>query len=137
EYKNLVTAFNSGIRVPRPIAVMKNVLVMEFIGENGNPAPLLNEVRVSKADYKKVISIIKNMYRKAKLVHADLSEYNIFKWRRELIVFDFGSAVDIGHPSADQFLMRDISNINRFFMKRGIDVEPEDIIFKRVVGNEL
>lgn len=137
EYKNLVTAFNAGIRVPQPIAVMKNVLVMEFIGEDNHPAPLLNEVEVTKTDYKKVISIIKNMYRKAKLVHADLSEYNIFKWHGKLIIFDLGSAVDLGHPSAHQFLMRDIFNINRFFMKRGIDVESESILFKKVVGNEF
>jgi RIO kinase 1 len=54
-------------------------------------------------------------------VHADLSEYNIFKTDNGLMFFDFGSAVDIGHPNSKQFLIRDVININRFFAKRGIE----------------
>ncbi|MHA2407952.1 MAG: RIO1 family regulatory kinase/ATPase domain-containing protein, partial [Candidatus Ranarchaeia archaeon] len=43
EFKNLQRAHKSGIRVPQPIYVEKNVLIMEFIGEDVVAAPTLKE----------------------------------------------------------------------------------------------
>ncbi|MGI0073981.1 MAG: RIO1 family regulatory kinase/ATPase [Nitrosotalea sp.] len=48
-------------------------------------------------------------------------------------VFDFGSAVDIRHPNAIEFLERDIKNIARFFVKRGLTVENPRDILKRII----
>jgi RIO kinase 1 len=113
------------VRVPAPIAVEKNVLIMEFIGdEQGNVAtPLANLDEVTAADYEEFIRQMAILYQKANLVHADLSEYNIFKSPRgEIMLFDFGSAVDVRHPNSKQFLVRDVQNVNRFFIKRGVDV---------------
>ncbi|MEE8384117.1 MAG: RIO1 family regulatory kinase/ATPase, partial [Nitrosopumilus sp.] len=50
-----------------------------------------------------------------------------------LVVFDLGSAVDLRHPNALEFLKRDIYNINRFFNKRGISVEDSKILFEDIV----
>ena len=47
-------------------------------------------------------------------------------------VFDFGSAVDIRHPNAIEFLERDIKNMTRFFVKRGLTVENPIDILKRI-----
>ncbi len=129
EFINLNQCFNAGIPCPKPIALRKNILVMGFVGENGVPSSSLIESEVSYLDYEKVIKIIFDLYNKAKLVHADLSEYNIFKTADELIVFDFGSAVDIRHPNVKEFLERDINNITKFFVKRGLTVKnPVDIL---------
>ncbi len=123
EFKNLSRAYNASVRVPRPIHVTGNILLMEFIGENGVPAPTLNDYHdVSKEHYMQVMDSIKRLYVDAELVHADLSEYNIFLYNNRIVIFDFGSAVDIRHPNAELFLQRDIANVNRFFSKRGIDV---------------
>lgn len=48
------------------------------------------------------------------------------------IIFDFGSAVYIGHPNAKEFLERDIKNITKFFVKRGLTVENPIDVFKRL-----
>ncbi|MEM3382542.1 MAG: serine protein kinase RIO [Nitrososphaerales archaeon] len=133
EYRNLLTAYESRIPVPKPLAVRRNILVMDFIGHYGKPAPLLNEVEVKQSDYKKIIFLIDKLYNSANLVHADLSEYNIFKHEKRLILFDFGSAVDIRHPLSKEFLIRDINNINRFFIKRGLSVEPVEDLLKKVI----
>ena len=61
-----------------------------------------------------------------------MSEYNIFKIDKKLIVFDFGSAVDIRHPNAKEFLERDIKNITKFFAKRGLTVENTIDVFERL-----
>jgi RIO kinase 1 len=103
--------------------VIKKVLVMEFIGDSeGKPVPPLIEYEVTSDDYLKLFEQVMLLYQKARLVHADLSEYNIFKTGDGVMLFDFGSAVDIQHPNSKQFLVRDVVNVNRFFEKRGIEV---------------
>jgi len=131
EFRNLKTAYAAKVPVPEPIYVKSNVLVMEFIGEGGVPAPTLNTCEVVQKHYIEVLRAVSKLYR-ANLVHADLSEYNIFLHGKKLILFDFGSAVDIAHPNSQEFLTRDIHNINRFFSKRGIKVYDMDRTIKMV-----
>lgn len=133
EYGNLIQCYNRGIPCVKPIYVAKNVLVMEFIGKDGVPAPTLVETEVDYDDYKSAITIISALYNKAKIVHADFSEYNIFKTNDGLVVFDLGSAVDTKYPNAIEFLERDIKNITKFFVKRGLTVDNPDDVLKRIV----
>ena len=132
EFRNLNQCVKSDIPVIKPIRVLKNVLVLEFVGKNGVPAKTLVETEIDENDYKDAISIISQLYKKAKLVHADFSEYNIFKTEDGLILFDLGSAVDVRHKNAKEFLERDIKNITRFFVKRGLTVENPSDIFARI-----
>lgn len=133
EFANLVQCHESGIPCARPVTVVKNVLVMEFVGKNGVPEPLLVEAEVDYKDYEDSISIIDDMYNKAKIVHADFSEYNAFKTSKGLVVFDLGSSVDTRHPNALEFLERDIKNITKFFVKRGLTVTNPSDVLKRVL----
>lgn len=137
EFKNMHTAHAVGVRVPLPIAVKKNVLVMEFVSDSeGNPVPaLINTEEITLNDYQQVIEQMTMLYQKAKLVHADLSEYNIFKTGLGIMLFDFGSAIDIQQPNSKQFLFRDVSNINRFFEKRGIEVLPTAQVIEKIRGD--
>jgi len=125
EYKNLELADHAGISVPKPIHVEKNVLILGFIGKDGIPAPVLREVRLQAATdwYKKIIELIKQMYDKAKLVHGDLSEYNIMIPNGYPVIIDFGQAVTTEHPEARTFLERDIENINHYF--EGLNVRTQ------------
>lgn len=120
EFKNLQLAAEAGIRVPTPIAFYRNILVMEFIGAPPERALTFAESEVDESDYDWTFKTISLLRTKASLVHADLSEYNIFKWQSDRILFDMGSAVLLSHPQADEFLSRDITNMVRFFRKRGI-----------------
>lgn len=127
EFKNLQLAHSARVRVPKPYSFFRNVLVMEYIGRPPMPAPTLAEAEVDDSDYRRVFKSISKLYRSAQLVHADLSEYNIFKWDKELVIFDMGTAVTTSHPKARTFLLRDITNMVRFFRKRGIPSrEPEE-----------
>lgn len=130
EYKNLRLASEVGIRVPEPFAFNENVIVMEFVGKPPAPAPIFAEVEVDVADYTWTIRMIRQLYKKADLVHADLSEYNIFKPApKERVLFDMGSAVLSSHPESKELLLRDITNIVKFFKKRGVyQKDPEQIL---------
>jgi RIO kinase 1 len=135
EFRNMQTAHAAGVRVPRPVNVQKNVLVMEFIGDSdGNAAKSLVESEVTADDYGQVVEQMVMLYQKAKLVHADLSEYNIFKTDMGIMLFDFGSAVDIQHPNSKQFLVRDAVNVNRFFEKRGVEVIDAASAVEKITG---
>ncbi|MDC0451199.1 serine protein kinase RIO [Nitrosopumilus sp.] len=136
EHRNLTQCYNAGIPVPRPLYVTNNVLAMDFVGVNGSPCRSLLTSNVDQNDYDQAISLITDLYHKAKLVHGDFSEYNIFKTDDGLVVFDLGSAVDLRHPNSKEFLKRDINNIIRFFKKRGMIVDDSNSIFEDIV-NEL
>jgi RIO kinase 1 len=138
EFRNLRQARDAGVLVPNPIAVEKNVLLMSFIGKSGQPAPLLRETVLknpAKA-YRELILYLGRLYRKASLVHGDLSEYNIMIWRGHPVIFDLSQAVATEHPMAERLLIRDILNLNRYFGQIGVETEPENEIRERVVkGN--
>jgi len=135
EYRNLRQARDAGVRVPKPISVDKNVLLMEFIGKNGQPAPLLRETMLRNPDktYRELVSFVKLLYNDAGLVHGDLSEYNIMIWRGHPVIFDLSQAVSTEHPIADRLLIRDILNVNRYFDQIGVRTDPNEIIHEQVV----
>jgi RIO kinase 1 len=127
EYRNMLQCFEAGIPVPRPIHVSGSVLAMSFVGDGGSPARTLQASEVDAADYDMAFSIMSRMYHGARLVHGDYSGYNIFKTDGGLVAFDLGSAVDVRHASADVLLRRDIDNMTRFFVRKGLTVpDPED-----------
>ncbi|HSA98230.1 MAG TPA: serine protein kinase RIO [Candidatus Nitrosotenuis sp.] len=129
EYKNLRHCARHDIPVPRAIHVSNNVLAMEFVGKDGIPAPTLHETEVAESDYSQAIDIMTRLYKNARLVHGDFSEYNVFKTDSGLVLFDLGSAVDLAHPNAQNFLERDIKNMTYFFAKRGLTVKnPKDVL---------
>jgi RIO kinase 1 len=134
EYKNLQLAFASGIRVPRPFAFKENILVMEYIGNPPLPAPTFAETEVYEEDYDWTFKAITKLYKDARLVHGDLSEFNVFKFNDERIMFDMGSAVESAHPRAAEFLGRDIGNMVRFFAKRGIFHKEAEFWLERTLG---
>jgi len=139
EFKNLKLAYDAGVRVPKPIHVQNNVLVMEFIGEDGISAPILKEAEIDrpKAVYRKLIEAVEKLYKGAKLVHGDLSEYNIMIWGGEPVIFDISQAVSLEHPNATQYLIRDLENLNRYFRRLGVDVTPVDKLFRRITCGEI
>jgi RIO kinase 1 len=137
EYSNLMRAKEAGLPVPEPIFFDRNILLMEFLGEDEVPYPQLKYVAMEDAGavYRQILAFIKDLYNRANLVHADLSEFNILYDGTRAIVIDMGQAVTPDHPRALAFLQRDIRNINRFFGKyTGIRDEKE--IFTEVVGEE-
>jgi RIO kinase 1 len=134
EFKNLQIAFEAGVSCPKPIALNENVLVLEFIGENGNLAPRLIDVELSLEDATYLYSLLLEEIRKivsAGLVHSDISPYNILIFEKPYLI-DFSQAVPHSHPLAKEFLLRDIKNINSYFKKIGVKVEDEEKIFENL-----
>ena len=126
ELRNLIRLQTGGLPVPTPIALRGNVLVMEFLGVNGWPSPLLKEVSLSDSRWRELYTdMVRNMrilYQKCKLVHADLSEYNLIFHKNKIFIIDVSQSVEHDHPNALDFLRSDCSNITSFFEKHGVAV---------------
>lgn len=138
EFKNLQQAQRARIRVPYPIKVLGNVLLMEFIGRNGEPAPLLRETPLNHPArvYDKIAEAIRRLYQKGELVHGDLSEYNIMMVKSDPVLFDFAQAVPPAHPMARMFLERDLNHLNEYFSRLGVIVPTVERLLSWVSGED-
>jgi len=134
EYKNLRRAYEAGVRVPKPIVVRGNVLVMEFIGKDGVPAPVMRES--PPEDPQRVFDIlleyVKRLYKFANLVHGDLSEYNVLLWDSSPVLIDMAQSVVLNHPLSQEFLMRDLKNLLKYFRNLGVEVPTLEEAYKYV-----
>jgi len=128
EFANLQRAAAAGVRVPHPIAVQRNVLVMELIGEEDDHAPRLKDVEVENPGvaYEVVREYMRRLHA-AGLVHGDLSEYNIVVYAGELVIIDVGQAVTVHHPNAGEFLHRDCRNVAAFFDRLGVAADADEL----------
>ncbi|QGA80848.1 serine protein kinase RIO [Candidatus Nanohalobium constans] len=127
EFKNLKKA-SKVLECPNPIAFNENILVMSFIGEDFSPYPKLKDVEIDnpEAGFKRVLDDIRRLWQEEKLVHGDLSEYNILlDSEGELYFIDFAQGLHTSHPEAENFLRRDIENVANFFRKQGGDIDVE------------
>lgn len=123
EMRNYRRIHQAGIPCPRPILLKANMLIMEFLGVDGWPSPRLKDVTLSekrlREAYVQCIMITRHLFQRCKLVHGDLSEYNLLWHNNQVYVIDVSQSVESDHPSALDFLRKDASNINDFFRKVG------------------
>lgn len=129
EFSNLNRSRKAGVRVPEPITFHKNLLVMEYIGDD-DLAPKLKDIVLKNPSrmFDEIIEEVKKIYQKAGLVHADLSEYNILIHDNLPVIHDMAQSVELNHPFALEFLERDIKNLCRYFERKGVVRDKDKII---------
>ena len=129
EFANLKRARAAGVRAPEPVAVERNVLVMEFLGTETGRAKRLGEVHIENPEtaFEVVREYLRRLY-DAGLVHGDLSEYNVVVHDSELYVIDLGQAVTVHHPNHEDFLERDCENVAAFFARQGVDTSGDELL---------
>ncbi|XP_042006882.1 serine/threonine-protein kinase RIO1-like [Salvia splendens] len=137
EMRNLMRLRAAGIRCPVPILLRLHVLVMEFIGKAGWAAPRLKDADLSddklRECYVEMIMSMRTLYQKCKLVHGDLSEYNILYYEGHLYIIDVSQSVDLDHPHALDFLREDCIHVSDFFKKHGVAVMTIRELFDFIV----
>jgi RIO kinase 1 len=134
EFRNLHLLEDAGVRVPSPVTFHNNMLVMEYIGSPTQPAPMLRSVIIPNPTktYRTILKYMRLAYRKAELVHGDLSEYNILMNGEEPVIIDVGQAMTLEHPNADDFLKRDIQNINRYFRSLDVKIKSDTDVLAQI-----
>uniref|UniRef100_A0A0D9WVT0 Serine/threonine-protein kinase RIO1 n=1 Tax=Leersia perrieri TaxID=77586 RepID=A0A0D9WVT0_9ORYZ len=141
EMRNLLRVKAAGIRCPKPLQLRLHVLVMEFIGKGGWAAPRLKDAALSddklRESYFELITTMRTLYQKCKLVHGDLSEYNILYFEGHLYIIDVSQSVDLDHPSALEFLKEDCLHVTDFFKKRGVATMSVLKLFNFVINQDI
>jgi len=129
ELANLERARAAGVRVPEPIATERNVLVMEYIGNEEGRAKRLGEVHIENPQtaYEVMREYMRRLYA-AGIIHGDLSEYNVVFDEGQLVIIDVGQAVTVHHPNSRDFLERDCRNVANFFARQGLEVTADDLL---------
>ncbi|XP_065873074.1 uncharacterized protein [Euphorbia lathyris] len=137
EMRNLMRLKAAGIRCPTTYLLRLHVLVMEFIGRDGYAAPRLKDAALSldklREGYVEMIIAMRTLYQKCKLVHGDLSEYNILYFEGHLYIIDVSQSVDLDHPSSLDFLREDCLHVSDFFKKHGVAVMTIRELFDFIV----
>lgn len=163
EMRNLKRLHVAGFPVPLPVLLRNHVLVMEFFGRDGWPAPRLKDAAASMSlgrlaeCYMELVDIMRGMYTVCRLVHADLSEYNLLvpeggyvysppplqsdldqqgagrvmfteRGGGRLVLIDVSQSVETDHPRALEFLRMDCQNVTDFFRKCGVlAMQPREL----------
>ena len=121
EMRNYRRIWNANIPCPQPVLLKQHVLLMEFLGRDGWPSPRLKDASLSdkrlREAYVQCVLILRHLYHRCKLVHGDLSEYNLLWHRNQVYVIDVSQSVETDHPSALDFLRSDVANVNDYFRK--------------------
>ena len=138
EMRNLKRIHASGIPCPEPVQLRFHVLVMGFLGDKkGVPAPRLKDVELVGSDvearwkllYLQLVGYMRILYQKCRLVHADLSEYNVLYHEDKLWLIDVSQSVEHYHSRSLEFLRMDVKNVSDFFRRKGVDVLSEKTTF--------
>ncbi|KAM7510245.1 hypothetical protein LguiB_009120 [Lonicera macranthoides] len=141
EMRNLNRMKDAGIRCPTVHHVKLHVLVMDFIGKAGWAAPILNDAALSidklREGYREIIVAMRMLYQKAKLVHTDLSEFNILYFEGHMHIIDVSQAVEPSQPNAIEFLRQDCVHVSDFFKKRGVAVMTTRELFDFIVDPSI
>ncbi|KAJ6138884.1 RIO-like kinase [Penicillium samsonianum] len=145
EMRNLRRIYAAGIPCPEPIFLRLHVLVMGFIGSSkGLGAPRLKDVDFNipepetrwRSLYIELLGYMRVMYQTCRLVHADLSEYNILYHKERLYIIDVSQSVEHDHPRSLEFLRMDIKNVSDFFRRKNILTLPERTVFNFIISPE-
>jgi RIO kinase 1 len=87
--------------------------------------------------YITIVVDMRRMYQECKLVHGDLSEYNILWHEERPVIIDVSQSVEHAHPYAKIFLRKDISNITDYFGKKGMRVLSNFELFQFITDEYL
>jgi len=124
EFEILQTLHAAGADVPRPVAGSSHGLLMEFIGDQDEPAPQLKDVRLSPAEARAAFDRLLwnvELFLANHLVHGDLSPYNVLYRTEGVTIIDLPQAVDArSNSNARALLGRDVENLCRHFERLGV-----------------
>lgn len=124
EYGIMATLYPK-VSIPKPFDHNRHAIVMELA-----KGSLLSKTKLIDPEWylDEILKQVKITYSLG-IIHADLSEYNIFASEEGVQLIDWPQYVTPEHPHADEILERDVSNIlTHFYRKYGIKRELDEAI---------
>lgn len=133
EFRNLLLCHKANMNVPFPYKCQNNVIIMEYI-----KGDMLKDTHIEnpKEFFQELLTQMKIMLNQAKLIHGDLSEFNVLVRDQRPVIIDLGQAMSI--KNSDDFKLfydlfeRDVKNIVNYFNKKYDLKLNEDKIIKEL-----
>ncbi len=121
------------VKAPKVIDGNRHIIIMEFFeGTELVNIGLKNPLKI----FNGIISEIRKLFVKGKIIHGDLSEYNVIITPGEdFLLIDFPQFEYANHINANELLLRDINNICRYF-KRKFKIEADSHAIFEVIMEE-
>ena len=117
EFEILTTLWKSGVAVPKPLIWAYHMIVMNYVsGRELHKIQLRNPLKV----FRNIVEEIIRAYTIARIVHGDLSEYNILvdENTEEIWIIDWPQWLPADHPEAKEYFRKDLEQIIRFFYRK-------------------
>lgn len=131
EFNTLEILHAAGADVPKPIAMEKNAILMEYIGDVASAAPTLNSVTLDRDEarslYERVIRNL-DLLLTSERIHGDLSAYNILYWDGDITLIDFPQVTFAeANPSAWVIFLRDVTRVCQYFRSQGVKCDARTL----------
>jgi RIO kinase 1 len=131
EFQTLEMLHNAGADVPRPFAMEKNAILMDYIGDIDSAAPTLNSIGLDREEVKPLFERViwdVDLLLTNQRIHGDLSAYNILYWEGDITLIDFPQVVQPdSNPAAWSIFLRDMMRICQYFASQGIRCDPRKL----------
>ncbi|GHO83525.1 RIO1 family regulatory kinase/ATPase domain-containing protein [Dictyobacter formicarum] len=143
EFETQNRLFQAGVHVPHPLAYVGNAVLMDYIGTEGNAAPLLRDVRLNEDEAQPLFDCLLadiELCLANGRIHGDLSEYNILYWQGAVTIIDFAQAVDTIHDEVFPIFARDVERVCQYFARYGLEHDAEQLaaeIWTRHMGGRV
>lgn len=144
EWETLCRLYDAGADIPAPYAHSADAILMEYVGGEDGPAPLLLRVDLAPGAAEDALErLLRNveLFLACDRVHGDLSAYNVL-WQDGPRIIDFPQSVSATtNPDAYALLARDVRNLCQHFARRfGARSDPGAIahrLWRRLLRGEL
>ncbi len=124
EFTLMQQLHEAGADVPEPLKHNEYALLMEYVGDEAMPAPLLIDVTLNSAEARPLFERLMwnvEIMLSCGWVHGDLSAYNVLYWQGEIAIIDFPQVVGLqANPSARAIFRRDVERVCGYFARYGV-----------------
>ncbi len=131
EFQTLEILYKAGADVPRPYAMEKNAILMEYIGDVDSAAPTLNTVGLDPDEARPLFDrVVRNLdlLLSNERIHGDLSAYNILYWDGDITLIDFPQVVHPElNPDAWTIFLRDVTRVCQYFKTQGVKCDARKL----------
>ena len=116
EFRNLLICHKANMNVPFVYKQQNNVIIMEYLDGN-----MLKDTPLENPEFffEELLEQLYIMKNKAKLIHGDLSEYNILSVNQTPYIIDMGQSMTIKNEddfnNLQDLYLRDIGNVVKYF----------------------
>ncbi len=128
EYEALEKVYKLKLNTPKPISYNRHIIIMSYL--RGKELVYFKTIKNPMKIFNKIIKQLRIIYKKGKMIHGDLGEFNIvLDQKGNILIIDWLQSVPIDHPNSNFYLRRDLENVcNYFFKKFHVKSNVDDIL---------